>query len=84
MNCTICNLPYVDKNETPFNIRLNNLMKDVEDVKAKLADNCFQKSGHSFNEQTISTIIDRLTNTNLDKKVLREPLIQRETFGYKN
>ena len=31
MNCAICNLQYVGKNEKTFNIRLNNLMKDVED-----------------------------------------------------
>ena len=30
MECIICNLQYVLKNETPFNIRLNNHRKDVK------------------------------------------------------
>ena len=33
MECTICNLHYVGKNETPFNIRSNNHRKDVKDTK---------------------------------------------------
>ena len=43
MEHTICNLQYVDKNETPFSIRLNNHRKDVKDPKAILADKHFQK-----------------------------------------
>ena len=74
MKCIICNLEYVDKNETPFYIRLNNHRKDVKDRKAILADKHFQKNGHRFNEHAIFTIIDRLTNTNLDKEILREHL----------
>ena len=38
MECLICNLQYVSKNETPFNIRLSNYRKDVKDPKAILAD----------------------------------------------
>ena len=45
-----------------------------------LADKHFQKNGHRFNEQARFTIIDRLTNTNLDKKTLRERLVQRKNF----
>ena len=37
------------KNETPFNIRLNNHMEDVKDFKAIQADKNFQKNGHRFN-----------------------------------
>ena len=43
MECTICNLQYFDKNETQYNIRLNNHRKDVKDPKAILADKHFQK-----------------------------------------
>ena len=39
----ICNLQYVGKNETPFNIRLHNQRKDVKDPKAILADEHVQK-----------------------------------------
>ena len=38
MECTRCNLEYVGKYETPFNIRLNKRRKDVKDLKAILAD----------------------------------------------
>ena len=81
MECTICNLQYVCNNETPFNIRLSNNRKDVIDPKAVLADKHFQKNGLRFNGHTRFTIIDRLKNTNLDKEILRERLIQRENFS---
>ena len=68
---------YVGKNETPFNIALNNHKKDVKDPKAILADKHFQKIGHRFNEHARFMIIDRLTNTRLDKEILRECLIQK-------
>ena len=64
IECAICNLPYVGKNETPFNIRLNNHRKDVKDPKTALADKHFQKIGHRLNEHARITIIDRSTNTN--------------------
>ena len=80
MECTICNLHHVGKNETLLNIRLNNHMEDVKDHKAILADKHFQKNGHRFNEHARFMIIDRLANTNLDKEILRERLIQRERF----
>ena len=80
MECIISNLQNVCKNETPLNIRLNNHRKDVKDPKAILADKHFQKNSHRFNEHARFTITDRLTNTNLDKKILRERLIQREIF----
>ena len=52
--------------------------------KAILADQHFQKNVHRFNKHARFTIIYRLTNTNLDKEILRERLIQRENCGYKN
>ena len=35
---------------------------------------------HSFNEHARFTIIDSLINTNLDKEILKESLIQRGNF----
>ena len=49
MECIICNLQYVLKNETPFNIRLNNRRKDVK-AKQYQQINTFKKNGHRFNE----------------------------------
>ena len=80
MEWTICNIQYVGKNETLFNIRLNKQRKDLKDPKTILADKNFQKNGHRFNEHARFTIIDKLTNKNLDKEILRERLIQRENF----
>ena len=80
MECAIFNLHYVSKNETPFNIRLNNHRKNVKDPKLILADKHFRKNSHRFNEHARFVIIDILTNTNLDKEMLRERLIQREKF----
>ena len=65
MECTIYNLQYVGKNETPFNIRLNNHREDVKDPNAILADKLLQKDGHRLKKHARFTIIDRLTN--LDK-----------------
>ena len=79
MKCIICNLHYVGKNETPFHIRLNN-HRNEKDPKVILAGKHFQKNGHRFNEHARFTITERLTNTNLDKEILRESLNRRENF----
>ena len=84
MECAICNLQYVGKNETPFNIRLNHHRIDVKDPKAALADKHFQKIDHRFNVLARFTIINRSINTNLDKEISRERLIRRENFWIQN
>ena len=84
MECTMCNLQYVGKNDTPLNIRLNNHRKGAKDPKIILADKHFQKSGHRFNEHARFTITVRLTNANLDKEILKELIIQRENFWIQN
>ena len=80
MECTICNPQYIGKNDAPFNIRFNYHRKDVKDPKEILPDKQFQNSGHRFNKHARFTIIDRLTNTNLLKEILKERLIQGENF----
>lgn len=81
LECFLCNLEYIGKNETPLNFRLNNRRKELKDPKEMLAHKHFQKSGHKFNEHARFTIIDRLTKTKLDKEILKESLIQRENFS---
>ena len=56
MDCTIYNLQYVGKNETPFNISFSN--------HRKLSNN-----GHRFNEHESFMIAVRLAKTNLDKNL---------------
>ena len=68
-----------------INIRSNNHRNDVKDSKAKLGDKLFQKNGHRFNEQARFTIIDRLTNTNVDKKNLKGmPYSKKKLLDKKN
>ena len=55
-------------------------MKDVKDLKAILADKHFQKSDHKLDEHAKLLITDRLTNTNIDKEILRGGLIEKEKF----
>ena len=76
----MCNLQYVARKKTPIDSRLNNQKKDVKDLKAILAEKHFHKRGHTLNKHARFTIVDRLRNTNLDKKFLRKRHIQRENF----
>ena len=53
--------------------------------KTLLADKNIQKSDYRFNEHARFTIIDRLTNANLDKKKSKENVSFKEkTIEYKN
>ena len=47
----ICNIQYVGKNETTFNIRLNNHRKDVKNSNTLPADKHFTLPGHDFNSK---------------------------------
>ena len=59
---------------------MSNHRKDIKDPKAILADKVFWKNGHRFNEHARFAIFGRLTNTNLDKGILRQRYILREKF----
>ena len=50
MECTLCKIQYVGKEEAPFNIRLNNHRKDANgsDSKAFSASIHFKQPGHNF------------------------------------
>ena len=80
MECILCSKQYVGKAETAFNIRLNNHRKDVKKANAILACKHFQSPNHNFNQHAKFTIIDKLTNTNKPKEILRQRLIERENF----
>ena len=81
LECNICNIQYVDKSETTFNIRLNNHRKDVKDPNALPADKHFTLPGHDFNKNAKFTLIEKLTNTNkVATETLRERLKHRENF----
>ena len=80
MECTLCNKKCVGKAETAFNIRLNNHRKDTKNSNAILACRHFKQQGHKFNSHVKFIIIDKLVNTSSSKDILRERLIQRESF----
>ena len=58
----LCQVQYVGKAETAFNIRLNNHRKDVNNLKSILVVLHFIKSGHSFNVHAKFIWIKKLSN----------------------
>ena len=61
LECIVCDIQYVGKSETGFNIRLNNHRKDVSNPKAIPACVHFRKEGHSFIQHAKFTLIEQLT-----------------------
>ena len=51
LECYICNIQYVGKSETPFNISLNNHRKDVKNPNAIPAWKHFNRHDHGFNNR---------------------------------
>ena len=50
MECTLCKKQYVGKAETPFNIRVNNYIKDIKNTHPKTILECknLQETNHNF------------------------------------
>ena len=72
MECMLCEVQYVGKSETAFNIRLNNHRKDVNNPKSIPVDLHFRKLGHSFNLHAKFTLIKQLSNIyTTDKEILK-------------
>ena len=81
LECNTCNIQYVGKSETTFNIRLNDHRKDVKDPNALPADKHFTLPGHDFNKNARFILIEKLTNTNkVATETLKERLKNRENF----
>ena len=74
LECYICNIQYVGKSETPFNIRLKNHRKDVKNSKATPACTHFQRHDHDFNNHGKIIIIKQLINI---RKTSTETLKER-------
>ena len=80
LECNICNIEYVGKSETTFNIRLNNHIKDGKDPNALPADKHFTLPGHEFNKNAKFTLT-KFTNTNkVATETLKERLKNCENF----
>ena len=66
--CILCNIQYVGKSETSFNVRLKNHRKDVSNPKAIPTCVHFRKEGHNFIQHVKFTLIDQLTETEMSAK----------------
>ena len=81
MERIICKIQYVVKSETPFNLRLNNHRKYVNNPKAIPACNHFKMHGHNFMKHAKFTLIEQLTEiSNVGKDTLKLQLKRLEDF----
>ena len=81
LQCYICDIQYVGKSETPFNIRLSNHRKDVKNPNAIPACKHFNRHDHDFNNHGKIIIIEQLRNIRTTStETLKERLKQRENF----
>ena len=79
LDCQKCGSQYVGKSETPFNIRLNNHRKDVNNVQATLSvSKHFREANHSFNRDAKFTLIKQIKNQTLSQKDMRKTLEDHE------
>ena len=81
LECGICNIQYIRKPETPFNVRLNNRRKDVKNSNAIPACKHFNKHDHDFNNHGKIIIIEQLRNIcKAPTETIKERLKQQENF----
>ena len=80
LQCRICQLQYVGKSETSFNIRLNNHRKDSKNKNPILACKHFQNSNHNFQRDAKFTLIEQITKSFTTIEQLRLLLKKRENF----
>ena len=80
MECSLCNIQYIGKAETQFNIRLNNHRKDSHKDNSLQADQHFKLPSHNFNQQTKFTLTEQLDNMNIEKELATLRLKKREDF----
>ena len=72
MECILCKIQYVEKSETPFNLKLNNYRNDVSNVKAIPACNHFKIHDHNFMKHAKFSLIEHLAEiSNVSKDTLR-------------
>ena len=80
MECILCNMQYVGKAETAFNLRLNNHRKDTKKPNSNIACKHFQEQGQNFNKHAKLIIIDKPVNLHGSKEALGEMFVIRENF----
>ena len=80
LECLKCQLQYVGKSETEFNIRLKNYTKDDTRKYSISESNHFDIGGHKFDTHVKFILIEQLNQKNLDKLTLRKRFKIRENL----
>ena len=81
MECTLYKIQYLGKADTPFNIRLNNHIKNANgnNPKAIPVSIHFKQPGHNFNKHAKFTLIEHIKNAiNTDRDTIKIRLKKRE------
>ena len=77
LQCRICQLQYVGKSETPFNIRLSNLEKDAKLQASILWWKHFNNQNHNFQQHAEFTLIEQIKKQRANFWVLKQNFISR-------
>ena len=83
MECRKCNMQYVGKCETSFNIQLNNHRTNAYKPTNDSIPACkhFHGDGHDFNRDAKFIIIERIGDTNQkSQEQISRIILQRENF----
>ena len=80
LECTKCNIQYVEKAEAELNIRLKNNRKDVWKPDGILANRHFSGKSHNFKTHAKFILIEQIHHNDVDKEKNEERLKQRENF----
>ena len=79
LQCRICQLQYVGKSETPFNICLNNYGKNAKSEASILACKHFNEQNHDFQQHAEFSLIEQIKKQTTTEET-RTLLKQRENF----
>ena len=80
LQCRICQLQYVGKSETSFNIRLSNHKKESKNKNPILACKHFQNPKQNFPRDAKFNLIEEITKTFTTSEQLRLLLKKRKNF----
>ena len=82
MECILYKIQSVGKSENPFNLRLNNNRKDVNNPKVIPPGNHFKIHSHKFMKHAKYTLTEQLAEiSNVSKVTIRLWLKRQEDFG---
>ena len=86
IECNICNLQYIGKSETAFNLRLNKRRNQIRKVisSCELTEHFLHdKRTHNFDNNVIITIIEQIRKDNISNEQKKDLPRHREIFWQK-